>query len=449
MITPIGLATFALMVAMFLYFAKALSLGALSLPCITALTSTIYFYIMPTLSLAGGNYEFFGYILTSLEGAHLAVFLYMLGVGAACMAGMRHLTVNPAAPLKQERKLNPIALILLWGIAAAGAVILVASGKVNILADQDFQFSDTKDFLFLNMSFSMLIPLTLMVLVRNNFGPVSLAILVVVLLVLTQTGFRFRIMILLCSVMAAFAMSKGLKLRALYIVPGTVVALIFVNAFGMSRKYGNGVNLSIIQGMSWDEILTGFGGEVGPVFVLEAFCEKSLPSPVFFDPWIIGIARMVPSNIWPDKPAVDYLSSAYDSFGSSDMGGAGVAVTQHMELLMQFGWFGLPFLSALYFGIAIYLISKFNVLSREVRIAGCALLPPFFGFFMQQRGYFFMTFSEGLFMIGPLFLVHLGERRPRRKRQELQGYGRMAGAVRRHGAQGQPPSAELRRDLPS
>lgn len=417
MITPIGIVTFALLVAMFLFFAEKLALGALSLPCITALTSAIYFYIMPTLSLAGGNYEFFGYVMTSLESSHLTVFLYMAGVGAACMAGLRILAVDPAAPQKHERKLNPIALIALWGIAAVGASILLASGRVNLLADQDYQFSEAKDFLFLNMSFSMLIPLTLVVLVRNNFNPVSLAILVLVLLVLTQTGFRFRIMILLCSVVAAFAISKGVKLRALYIVPGTIVALMFVNAFGRSRKYGNGVNLANIQGMSWDEILTGFGGEVGPVFVLQSFCEKPLPDFVFFDPWIVGMARMVPSYLWPDKPAADYLASAYDSFGSSDMVAAGVAVTQHMELLMQFGWFGLPFLSALYFGIAIYFVSKFNLLSREVRIAGSAILPPFFGFFMQQRGYFFMTFSEGLFMLGPLFLVHWGEKRLVRKRE--------------------------------
>lgn len=421
MITPIGLLTLATLVGMFLYFSETLPVGAVSLPCITALTSGIYFYIMPSLSMAGGNYEFFGMFLTSLEWPHFAVFLYMLGVAAACYVFRRHLRADPRLPARgRERHLNSTALLILWAVALAGAATLVALGKVNVFADDSYEFSGTRNLLFLNMSFSMLLPLTLMVLVRDDFGPRSLALLTAILLILTQTGFRFRIMILLCAVVTAFALTRRIKMRPLYVVPGTILALVFVNAFGMSRKYGNGVNLANLQGLTWNEILVGFGGEVGPVYTLASFAANPLPDLIFFDPWIIGIARMVPSDIWPDKPNADYLLNFNTAFTVLNIENAGVAATQHLEMLAQFGWFGVPFLSYIYFAIAIWIIGQLNKLGREARIAGSAIIPAFFGFFMQQRGYFFMTFSESLFMLGPLFLVHLGEKRLVRRRQGVE-----------------------------
>jgi hypothetical protein len=417
MLTPSGLLTLAMLVGMFLYFSETLTLGAVSLPCITALTSGIYFYIMPSLSMAGGNYEFFGMFLTSLEWPHFAVLLYMTGVAAACYVFRRYLFADPSVPQGRERQLNLVVLLLLWAVALSGAATLVALGKVNMFADETFSFSESRNLLFLNMSFSMMLPLTLMVLVRDDFGPRSLALLAVILLVLVQTGFRFRIMILLCAVVSAYALARRIKMRALYVVPGTILALVFVNAFGMSRKYGNGITLSNIQGMSWEEILVGFGGEVGPVYTFASFASNPLPDLIYFDPWIIGIARMVPSDIWPDKPSADYLLKINAAFTVSGIENAGVAATQHLEMLAQFGWFGVPFLSYIYFAIAIWLIGQLNKLGRETRIAGSAIIPAFFGFFMQQRGYFFMTFSEGLFMLGPLFLVHWGEKRLVRKRE--------------------------------
>ena len=40
-------------------------------------------------------------------------------------------------------------------------------------------------------------------------------------------------------------------------------------------------------------------------------------------------------------------------------------------------------------------------------VAGCSLAPVFFGFYMQTSGYFFQILSDGLFIFGPIFLVHV------------------------------------------
>ena len=170
--------------------------------------------------------------------------------------------------------------------------------------------------------------------------------------------------------------------------------------------------------MSWQDIIADFGGEVGPVFTLASFTAKPLPDLILFDPWIIAIARLVPSALWPEKPTADYLLHINSAFTVDGIENAGVAATQHLEMLAQFGWLGLPFLAFLYFTIAIFLVSRLNRLGREARIAGCALVPAFFGFFMQQRGYFFMTLSEGLFVFGPLFIVHLWDKQVTRRARQ-------------------------------
>ena len=246
MLTPIGLLSIGTLAFGFLYFASILPLGAVSLPCVTALTSVIYFFIMPTLFLAGGNNEFFGMFLMSLEWMHFAVFLYIMGAMGACIAHKRDLLVNPAAPQVNEREINRIILVLLWAIAVGGATALTAMGKMNLLADSAFEFSDSRELLFLNMSFSLVIPLTLIVLIRDDFGFRSLNLLLGVLLILAQTGFRFRIMILLSAVVGSFALVRRIRMRALYVAPATVTGLLFVNAFGKARSYGNGVELSRI-----------------------------------------------------------------------------------------------------------------------------------------------------------------------------------------------------------
>lgn len=411
MITPIGLATFVLIVVGLVYFSSRLPLGAISLPCLAALTGMIYFFIMPTLSLAGGNYEFFGMLLTSLEGVHWVVFLYLSGAFVACGFGMRHLLVNPAVPRANERQLNPIALYIFLAIGVAGALLLIVLGNFNLLGDQDYQVSDGNNLLFLYMAFSMLIPLTVVVLVYDNFGIRSMAVFVVVLLVLTQVAFRYRIVLLIATAMGAFVLTRQIKVRALYVIPGTVAALMFANAFGMARKYGSGLSLSALDGLSWRDLLTGFGGEIGPLFVLASVTERPIPDWAMFDPWIVGFLRMVPSSIWPDKPKADYYGDIYYAFTTPGVEYAGVASTQHVEVLLQFGWFGVPFLSCLYFLAAIYLVSRLNLQAREVRLAGYCLVPTFFGFYMQTRGYFFQVFSDGVFMFGPLFYMSHARRR--------------------------------------
>jgi hypothetical protein len=72
------------------------------------------------------------------------------------------------------------------------------------------------------------------------------------------------------------------------------------------------------------------------------------------------------------------------------------------------GWWGLLPLAFIYFLIAGWLVKRAAYRGGDARLAACALIPPFFGYYMQTRGYFFQIFADCLFMVGPLFLMNLG-----------------------------------------
>ena len=50
-------------------------LGSMSLPCITLLTSLVYFQILPATALANGDPGYFGIYMSDMTWAYLAVLL--------------------------------------------------------------------------------------------------------------------------------------------------------------------------------------------------------------------------------------------------------------------------------------------------------------------------------------------------------------------------------------
>jgi hypothetical protein len=193
-------------------------------------------------------------------------------------------------------------------------------------------------------------------------------------------------------------------------VVGGVGAVFLVNVLAQIRRYGQGVDLSALEDASVGDFFSSFPGEIGIVFVTAYIAANPLPALAMFEPWTVALARLVPSFLWPDKPTADY--TLYFAAGLTAEGAdkAGVAAPQQVEMLLQFGWIGVPLLAFFYFSIAIWLVSRLHKLGREARIAGCSLVPVYFGYYMQTRGgYFFQIFADAIFVIGPLFLLNLRE----------------------------------------
>jgi hypothetical protein len=420
--TVFSLMTLVPIIVVFMASSGASPLAAVSLPCMTALTSFIYFYLMPVIALAAGDNGFFGIYITTLDWTHAAAALYVMGAAAAFFVHRRVLSVNPAAQRPTEGDMALPIFLGIWVLAIGGVVFQAATGRLNLFGAQDYNSVDPEGvarFAFVDQAYNMMVPLALVALLRDRFSLRSTLLLLVVLAVFLQAGFRFRIMILLAGVATSYALTHGLRFGFTKTALGTVVALIIVNVIGTIRQYGLGVNLSNLNTANFDSMMSSFGGEFGTVYVLNYTAENPLPAMVTFEPWIVGFARLVPSFLWPDKPTGEYLHYfiAGTTVGNADK--AGVAAPQHVEMLLQFGWVGLPVLAFLYFSLAGFMVSRLLRLGREARIAGCALVPAYFGYYMQTRGYFFQIFADGIFIFMPLFLVHLWDKRPAKTASRL------------------------------
>ncbi|MEQ1697188.1 MAG: hypothetical protein ABL901_15245 [Hyphomicrobiaceae bacterium] len=402
---------FTLVPLIFIFSASAKSspYGSVSLPCITMLTSFIYFYLMPVLTLAAGDDGFFGMYILTLEKTHFVVALYVIGAGVAFLANWRVLSVDPSLRRDQDREIPNLILGMFWSVAVLGIVVQMATGRLNLTGAEDYQQISAEgisQFAFLAQTYNFMVPLTLVALIRERFSTRSLLFLMVVLVIFLQAGFRFRIMIMLAAIVTAYALMHRKRIGLLVTLGGVVIALALVNVIGAIRRYGSGVDLDNLNNIKSDSLFSSFGGELGIVYVLNYTAENPLPELVTFDPWLVGVARLIPSFIWSDKPSADYLRNFIAGTTIVNADKAGIAAPQHVEMLYQFGWFGLPILAFLYFGLACLIVGRLLNTTRETRIAGCALAPAFFGYYMQTRGYFFQVFSDGLFMFGPLFLLN-------------------------------------------
>jgi hypothetical protein len=207
--TLIGLFGLFPIVATFAIFAVRSPLGAVSLPCMTILTSFTYFYLMPVVALAGGDTGFFGMYISDMLWMHFAVLLYNLGAIGAFLVHARTLNANPEPAYPWDRSINNGVYFALWALAIAGVAMLAVTGKLNITGDEAYQMaadvaiSDAGSFGFLSLAYFMLVPLTLILLIRERFSLRSIAILALVLGVLLQAG--VRILILMLLVPAAFS----------------------------------------------------------------------------------------------------------------------------------------------------------------------------------------------------------------------------------------------------
>jgi hypothetical protein len=158
-----------------------------------------------------------------------------------------------------------------------------------------------------------------------------------------------------------------------------------------------------------------FGGELGPVFVLNDLTTRELPPLVGVDPWIIGFLRFIPAAIWPNKPEPYYFAYWYRGAYTQGAESAGIAAPHVAEILIQFGWGGVLPITFAYFVLILLFMKQAIHWQWAPSVSAITIIPSFFGFYMQTRGYFFQWLSDAVFVFGPLFL--LGRRRSNEKRR--------------------------------
>lgn len=405
--TTVGIATLLILISMVIWSSRFNTAQSLSLPSVFSITGIVYFFLFPVIAWSTGTIEFYGMTLTSLQHAHSLLLQYVLGALLAFAFNFRSLSESKLGTTRPNgAQIRGAIYRLLWVLATFGVVYQVATGRLNVTGMQQYEFMKDKvgSFSFVTQSLNLLIPLTLTLLVRRRFDLLSLFIAALVFVIFIQAGFRFRLLILACGAVIAFSLSRGIKIRLIYTFAGAAAAMYAVNILGMIRRYGQGIDLSRLQVQSGADVFTKVGGELGPVFVTAKVADSPITTYATIEPWLVGIARLVPSFVWSDKPTARYLSSFYSGLAvNADR--AGIAAPQPVEMLLQFGWYGVALLSFCYFTIACALHRQSLRLTPQGRIVGVALIAPFFGYYMQTRGYFFQILADGLFIILPIFVL--------------------------------------------
>ncbi len=413
----------AFIIQMFLYFSRTSEAESISLPCFTILTSVTYFFIIPYVTKSDESINYLGIYLSDMHWMQFAIFLYLAGMAAACRFFGKNLNLNFSERRREERVYNRGILYSFIFIAISGIFYQILTNKLTLISSDYFDFNKEQinDFAFVNLSFNVLIPISLVILVRRNFDIVSLFLLIMLFWILIQTGFRYRVLILAVSAGTAFFVANNYKVRIIYTVGGGVLGVFLVNLLGMVRRYGEGIDISRLDNVELSSVLTSFSGEAGIAFVMDYTARQPLPPLVTIEPWTVALARLIPSFLWANKPQASYLENIIAGATIAKAELAGAAAPQQVEILFQFGWLGLPVLSFLYFGFAAILLGWINRLGREARIAGFAMVPVYFGYYMQTRGYFSQILSDGLFFFMPLFMIHWFDSRSSDGRQHQAG----------------------------
>jgi hypothetical protein len=316
------------------------------------------------------------------------------------------LNAKPESAYPWDRPINNRVYLALWGLAIVGIAVQAATGRLNIASDEAYQMADdVSSFAFLTLAYTLLVPLTLIMLIRERFSLRSFLVLALALAVLLQVGFRGTILILLAGAASAFALQRGFKIGILRGAAGFTLALLLVIVIGAVRRHGQGIDLSNLTSEHVENMAGSFAGELSVVYAFDYSTANPLPPPNWVEPWFVAVARLVPSFLWPDKPVAESMALVIAGAALPGADKAGIAAPQHVEILFQFGWWGLLPMAFCYFWIAGWLIRRVAFTGRELRLAGCTLIPFFFGYNMQTRGYFFQILTGALFTLGPLFIL--------------------------------------------
>jgi hypothetical protein len=293
---------------------------------------------------------------------------------------------------------------LLWIIALTVTMFILVRGIGTDDSGAILAKGAVSDMKFLLGAYDLMIPLTIITALRRGFDKASIIIAVAVVFILTVLGSRYRVLLLMGGLLNSYYLFAGSKPRIITLGAISIILLMCMNFIHLIRTYGLGFHFDRLSDVGLGDIMFQVGGEASAVFIADR-AAKTDSELIFFDPWIIGLSRLIPSALWPDKPVPDYLARVISYFDFPGVESMGLAPPQLVEVYWQFGWVGIPLIGFAWAYLARSILTRFNRESAEINITAMALVPWFFGYYLQSRGYFSQVLNDFLFIIAPLYLL--------------------------------------------
>ena len=283
---------------------------------------------------------------------------------------------------------------------------------------------------YANNAINLLIPGVLLLFtcwVRQRRGLSSVVIWTLVSVGLfTTLGFRYRIVILLVPMLMLWFLARGRRPSLTLLSLTGLGLLLFAGVIGLTRAYGQGLDLTELQGLSLGELFSSAlsaGLDETHVFLITGAVIENTPGVYGFvglQPLISTLLMPIPSALLPDKGAgAEYLFNALQylfPIGSEDYA-IGAAFMGYAEYYLMAGWLSLAAMGLLLGGLLRCLWNWFNprrneVLAQVAYVSTCGYL-----YVVVSRGYLPQIVTLFAFGVAPLFVLYYWQARPLQRAQ--------------------------------
>lgn len=221
----------------------------------------------------------------------------------------------------------------------------------------------------------------------------------------TTLGFRFRIVLVVVPLLLIWYLARQRRPN-LVLASFLAAGLIFIAGFiGVSRTYGQGLDLSLTSQLSGDEIFAE-GFAESSVFLTTSGMMAATPGTnpyVGFQPIISLLQFPVPRAFYPEKDTFGYLRRSLENLYQSPTLGLGAAILSYGEWFLMAGWPSLILLSLAFGWLLRCLWNWFQIRRTESLAVACYSLSVSFVYLVVSRGYMAQVFSAAIFTLLPLF----------------------------------------------
>lgn len=311
------------------------------------------------------------------------------------------------------RRLNFFALIV-FGLVAGGRLITylnpfgVADATISVAGLDLGAFTN-----YATLSINLLIPGCLLIgaaWIKRRDSPLPLVLwLLATTAIFTSLGFRWRLAVLIASLLMLWYLARRIRPKMLVLIPSIFGLLLLAGVVGITRSYGEGLDLSALKGLSLLEILlAGFGAE-SSVFLTSGAMMELTPKLIPYagaTPIINTLLFPIPSALFPTKDSARYLFDATAVVYNSDIHNSGSAILNFAEYFLIAGW---PSLIIGYFLLG-WLCRRlwlwFQLRSDEPLAQVTYVVNAAYLYMVVSRGYMPQVAMLWFFTCAPLFLLY-------------------------------------------
>lgn len=321
-------------------------------PLVLSVIFIYYTVLGPLQALQAGDWTDRGMNLrygfsVSWQGASVAFASFLVGYGLLRqrLAPPTHTTsFRPSQAWRLGRTLNIIGLSL-FALTSGPALLswinpFTARDAGVLSAGLDLGFLVNYAFLAINL----LIPGILLMTAawaKSLSNPTELVLWILVSVGLyTTLGFRYRLALLSSGMLILWFLARGRQPSIFVVIPSLLALLALAGLIGMTRLYGQGLDLSNLEGVAFaDIILAGFSESV--VFLTSGAVMTLVPDAIpfaGFTPLINTLLYPIPSALIPGKDSSNYLFHATGVVYDSAVNNTGSAILNYAEYFLMGGW---------------------------------------------------------------------------------------------------------------